>query len=74
MFQTARSFESVYARDAVFKKVWQALIVARHGTRPHPGSGCSATQYQALAEVMTDAAKAGVTKIGFVSDPSNMHQ
>ena len=28
------------------------------------------TQYQALAEVMADAAEAGVKKIGFVSDPS----
>jgi biopolymer transport protein ExbD len=27
------------------------------------------TQYQSLAEVMADAAKAGVTRIGFVSDP-----
>ena len=29
-----------------------------------------ATQYQALADVMADAAAAGVKKIGFVSDPS----
>ena len=28
------------------------------------------TQYQVLAEVMADAAAAGVKKIGFVSDPS----
>jgi biopolymer transport protein ExbD len=28
-----------------------------------------ATPYQALAEVMADAAKAGMTRIGFVSDP-----
>jgi biopolymer transport protein ExbD len=28
------------------------------------------TQYQTLSEVMADAAKAGVTRIGFVSDPS----
>jgi len=28
-----------------------------------------ATPYQALAEVMADAAKAGITRIGFVSDP-----
>ncbi len=28
------------------------------------------TEYQALAEVMADAAGAGVKKIGFVSDPS----
>ena len=27
------------------------------------------TQYQALAEVMAEAAKSGLTKIGFVSDP-----
>ncbi len=29
-----------------------------------------ATQYQAIAEVMADAAKAGLTRIGFVSDPN----
>jgi biopolymer transport protein ExbD len=28
-----------------------------------------ATAYQAIAEVLADAAKAGVTRIGFVSDP-----
>ena len=28
------------------------------------------TRYQALAEVMAEAAKAGVSKIGFVSEPS----
>jgi biopolymer transport protein ExbD len=28
------------------------------------------TQYQTLSEEMADAAKAGVTRIGFVSDPS----
>jgi biopolymer transport protein ExbD len=27
------------------------------------------TQYQKVAEVMADAAKAGLVKIGFVSDP-----
>jgi len=27
------------------------------------------TQYQALSEVMAEAAKAGLIKIGFVSDP-----
>jgi biopolymer transport protein ExbD len=42
----------------------------------HPGSSGShiradhATQYQAIAEVMADAAKAGLTRIGFVSDPN----
>lgn len=29
------------------------------------------TQYQALAEVMADAANAGIKKIGFVSEPSS---
>ena len=28
------------------------------------------TQYQILAEVMAEAGKAGITRIGFVSDPS----
>jgi biopolymer transport protein ExbD len=28
------------------------------------------TQYQILAEIMADAGKAGITRIGFVSDPS----
>ncbi len=32
------------------------------------------TQYQVLAEVMADAAAAGVKKIGFVSDPSRHQQ
>ena len=32
------------------------------------------TQYQVLAEVMAEAAKAGLTKIGFVSDPSVARQ
>ena len=32
------------------------------------------TQYQILAEVMAEAAKAGLTKIGFVSDPSQESQ
>src|SRR5579862_5294764 len=29
-----------------------------------------ATQYQVLAEVMSEASKAGLTRIGFVSDPA----
>jgi biopolymer transport protein ExbD len=32
------------------------------------------TQYQVLAEVMAEATKAGLTKIGFVSDPSMVRQ
>ena len=28
------------------------------------------TQYQILAEVMAEAGKAGITRIGFVSDPN----
>jgi len=32
------------------------------------------TQYQVLAEVMAEAAKAGLVKIGFVSDPSLVRQ
>ncbi len=31
------------------------------------------TQYQAIAEVMAAAARAGVQRIGFVSDPSVVH-
>ena len=31
------------------------------------------TQYQILAEVMAEASKAGLVKIGFVSDPNVMH-
>ncbi len=31
------------------------------------------TQYQAIAEVMAAAARAGVQRIGFVSDPSIAH-
>jgi biopolymer transport protein ExbD len=31
------------------------------------------TQYQRLAEVMADAGRAGITRIGFISDPSAAH-
>jgi len=33
-----------------------------------------ATPYQAVAEVMADAAKAGMTRIGFVSNPDDSRQ
>jgi biopolymer transport protein ExbD len=68
--------------DAVGTMFWNGERVERAGLRerlaaagkqePQPELHLWAdksTQYQALAEVMADAAKAGVTRIGFVSQP-----
>lgn len=68
--------------DAVGAMFWNGEGVQRAGLRerlaaagkqdPQPELHLRAdksTRYQALAEVMADAAKAGVTRIGFVSEP-----
>jgi biopolymer transport protein ExbD len=44
------------------------------GKKPQPELNIRAdkeTRYQVLAEVMADAQNAGVTKLGFVSEPKN---
>ena len=51
----------------------QRRMRAAAGLKPQPELHLRAdktTQYQALAEVMAEAAQAGLTRIGFVSDPS----
>ena len=71
------------AIDADNKVYWNGEHVARPGLRdrlaiaaklaPQPEIHLHAdqtTQYRAVAEVLADAAKAGLTRIGFVSDPN----
>jgi len=53
-------------------RLTQRLAVAAK-IDPQPGlhlRADKATQYQILAEVMAEAGKAGITRIGFVSDPN----
>jgi len=70
------------AVDADGKLHWNGEVVDRAGLRqrleaasqrqPQPQihlRADKATPYQRLAEVLADSAKAGVTRIGFVSDP-----
>jgi biopolymer transport protein ExbD len=71
------------AIDADGKLHWNGEIVDRMALRermedasklqPQPELHLRAdktTQYQAIAEVLADSAKAGLTRIGFVSDPN----
>jgi biopolymer transport protein ExbD len=69
--------------DAASRLFWNGEAVDRAALRERLGAASRlepqpelhiradhTTQYQAIAEVMADAAKAGVTRIGFVSDPN----
>ena len=59
--------------EVVNKSEMQRRMRAASGLQPQPELHLRAdktTPYQALAEVMADAAQAGLTRIGFVSDPS----
>lgn len=51
---------------------WRARMDAAAGQRPQPEvhiRADGAVAYRRVAEVMSDAAKAGLTRIGFVTDP-----
>jgi biopolymer transport protein ExbD len=59
--------------DGVTRPQLEARLAAAAAEQPQPELHLMAdrsTQYQTLAEVMAAAAKVGVTRIGFVSDPS----
>ena len=59
--------------EAVDRTTLRGRLGAASSLEPQPELHIRAdhtTQYQAIAEVMADAARAGVTRIGFVSDPN----
>jgi biopolymer transport protein ExbD len=59
--------------EAVDRAALRARLAAASRIAPQPElhlRADKATPYQAVAEVLADAAKAGMTRIGFVSDPS----
>jgi biopolymer transport protein ExbD len=58
--------------EALERAALHARLAAASAQRPQPElhlRADRATAYQVLAEVMADAANAGVTRIAFVSDP-----
>ena len=72
---------SIDAASALFwngekldRKTLQARLATVSQQKPQPELHLRAdktTPYQAVAEVMADAAKAGMTRIGFVSNPDD---
>jgi len=71
------------AIDAASRLYWNGEVVDRAGLRerlaaagrlePQPEvhlRADKATPYEAVAQVLADSAKAGLTRIGFISDPS----
>jgi biopolymer transport protein ExbD len=65
--------EMFWNGEVVDKSVLAQKFAAAAKIDPQPELHLRAdktTQYQVLAEVMADAAKAGLTRIGFVSDPT----
>ena len=67
----------IYWNGEVIDKVeMQRRMIAAAKFDPQPELHIRAdktTQYQVLAEVMAEASKAGLVKIGFVSDPNIIH-
>ena len=60
--------------EVVAKSEMRHHLRAAAGLKPQPELHLRAdksTQYQTLAEVMAEAAQAGLTRIGFVSDPNH---
>ncbi len=63
--------------EAIDKKTMIARFVADSKKTPQPELHLHAdktVQYQVVAEVMAEASKAGLSRIGFVSDPSQPAQ
>lgn len=63
--------------EAVDRPVLRERLGAASRLDPRPELHIRAdhtTQYQAIAEVMADAAKAGVARIGFISDPNEQNR
>jgi biopolymer transport protein ExbD len=71
------------AIDAEGRVYWNGEVMDRTGWRAHMNAAAAlkpvpevhiradgAVAYRKVAEVMADAAKAGLTRIGFVSDPN----
>jgi biopolymer transport protein ExbD len=71
------------AIDAQGRVYWNGEVMERNGWRAHMSAAAAqkpvpevhiradgAVAYRKVAEVMADAAKAGLTRIGFVSDPN----
>jgi len=58
--------------EALDRSGWRSRMDAAAGLRPQPEvhiRADGAVAYRRVAEVMADASKAGLTRIGFVSDP-----
>ena len=68
----------VYWNGQVLERAaWRAQMAAASKLNPQPEMHLradAAVPYGRVAEVMADAAKAGLTRIGFVTDPSERHQ
>ena len=59
--------------EALDRSGWRSRMDAAAGQRPQPEvhiRADGAVAYQRVAEVMSDAAKAGLARIGFVTDPA----
>jgi biopolymer transport protein ExbD len=59
--------------EVVDRSGWRSRMDASAQIRPHPEvhiRADGAVAYRRVAEVMSDAAKAGLTRIGFVTDPA----
>lgn len=58
--------------EALDRSGWRSRMDAAAGIRPQPEihiRADGAVAYRRVAEVMADAAKAGLTRLGFLSDP-----
>jgi biopolymer transport protein ExbD len=59
--------------EAVDRPGWRLRMDAASGLKPQPEvhiRADGAVAYRKVAEVMADSAKAGLTRIGFISDPT----
>lgn len=70
--------------DAQGTLFWNGEVIGKEDLRPRLGAAARlnpqpelhlhadrATQYQVLADIMAEASRAGLSKIGFVSDPAS---
>ena len=66
------SGELLWDGETIDREQFRARLQAASGRKPQPEIHLRAdrdARYQSIAEVMADAAKAGMGRIGFVSDP-----
>jgi biopolymer transport protein ExbD len=60
--------------EALDRSGWRSRMDAAAGLKPQPEihlRADGAVAYRRVAEVLADAARSGLTRIGFVSDPEN---